>query len=75
MTQADLAVLLDKAKRITMSPGDVEAQRRSFAFGNANIENMAVTREVIAEVADRMVAEPDLDNLLPRDDQDGRDAT
>ena len=75
MTQAELAVLLDKARRITMSPGDVEAQRRSFAFGNANIENIAVTREVVAEVAERMAAEPNLDNLLPPDDQDGRNAT
>jgi hypothetical protein len=58
-----------------MSPGEVEAQRRSFAFGNANIENTAVTKEVIAEVAERMVVEPSLDNLLPRDDQDGRDST
>jgi hypothetical protein len=68
MTQIELDVLLEKAQRITMSPGDREAQRRSFAYGNANIENEAVTRRVIDEVANRLAAEPTLDNLLPQDD-------
>lgn len=47
-----------------MSIGDREQQRRSFAYGNANIENAAVTMDVIAEVADRMAKEPELNNLL-----------
>jgi hypothetical protein len=54
VTQAELTILVEKAKKIKMSPGDREQQRRSFAYGNANIENDAVTREVIDEVADGM---------------------
>jgi hypothetical protein len=46
-----------------MSQGEREQQRRSFAYGNANIENEAVTRKVIEEVADRMKREPDIDDL------------
>jgi hypothetical protein len=63
VTQAELKILLEKAKRITMSPGEREEQRRSFAYGNANIENEAVTKDVIDEVANRMVREPEIDDL------------
>lgn len=31
-----------------------EEQRRSFAFGNTNIENSDITREVVNKVADRI---------------------
>ncbi len=64
MTKAEINVLLEKAKRITMSPAEREEQRRSFAYGNANIENEAVTRDVIEEVADQMSREPGLDDLI-----------
>ncbi len=64
MTNTELTILLEKAKRITMSPGEREEQRRSFAYGNANIENEAVTKHVINEVAERMQREPDVDDLL-----------
>ncbi len=63
MTNADIAILVEKARRITMSPKELEQQRRSFAYGNANIENGAVTKDVIEEVADRMVREPEIDDL------------
>ena len=63
MTKAEITILLEKAKRITMSPGERERQRRSFAYGNANIENEAVTRDVIDEVADKMAREPEMDDL------------
>jgi len=46
-----------------MSPVEREQQRRSFAYGNANIENEAVTKDVIEEVANRMVREPEIDDL------------
>lgn len=64
MTRTELTILLEKAKRITMSTADREEQRRSFAYGNANIENEAVTKDVIAEVAERMKREPSVDDLL-----------
>lgn len=37
-----------------MTELEKENQRRSFAFGNANIENERVTRELINEVAERI---------------------
>jgi hypothetical protein len=46
-----------------MSPVEREQQRRSFAYGNANIENEAVTKDVIEEIANRMVREPEIDDL------------
>ena len=64
VTKRELTILLEKAKRITMSTADREEQRRSFAYGNANIENEAVTKDVIAEVAERMKREPSVDDLL-----------
>ena len=63
MTNTKIATLLEKAKRITMSPGEREEQRRSFAYGNANIENEAVTRDVIEEIANKMAREPEIDDL------------
>jgi hypothetical protein len=63
VTRADISILVEKARRITMSPGELEQQRRSFAYGNANIENEAVTKDVIEEVAERMAREPEIDDL------------
>ncbi|MGC2694558.1 MAG: hypothetical protein WA738_02090 [Candidatus Angelobacter sp.] len=63
MTTNEITILLERAKRITMSPVEREQQRRSFAYGNANIENEAVTKDVIEEVANRMVREPEIDDL------------
>lgn len=63
MTTHEITILLERARRITMSPGEREQQRRSFAYGNANIENEAVTKDVIEDVADRMIREPGLDDL------------
>ena len=68
MTNRDFTNLLERAKGIKMSTGDREQQRRSFAYGNANIENEAVTREVIDEVAERMAREPELNDLTSESD-------
>ena len=37
-----------------MTPKQKEEQRRSFAFGNANIENEFVTKETINEAAEKL---------------------
>ena len=50
----ELEKLLNLAKTIEMTPAELEAQRQSFAFGNANIENELVTREMVAMAADSM---------------------
>jgi hypothetical protein len=72
MTQTEFANLLEKAKGIRMSTRDHEQQRRSFAYGNANIENEAVTRDLIADVAERMAREPGLNDLISESARDDR---
>lgn len=51
----DLKKMLDAAKNAPMSNEDQEEQRRSFAYGNAHIENDRVTREMVNEAASRIV--------------------
>ncbi len=50
----ELENLINAARLVTMTPQQQEAQRRSFAFGNANIENSHVTKEVIDKAAKMM---------------------
>lgn len=49
-----LQELIEKAKSVAMSDSDKEAQRRSFAYGNAHIENEQVTKQMVDEAADRI---------------------
>jgi hypothetical protein len=49
-----LQELIEKAKSVRMSDSDREAQRRSFAYGNAHIENERVTKKMVDEAADRI---------------------
>ena len=46
----ELVKLIERAKKIEMSPQQMAEQRRSFAYGNTHIENPRVTREMIAEL-------------------------
>jgi len=46
--------LLEAAKRIKLSPEDLEEQRRSFAYGNTKIENDMITREMIDDAAEKL---------------------
>lgn len=50
----ELEKLLDAAKYRSLTPSEQELQRRSFAYGNANIENELVTRETIDEQAEKL---------------------
>lgn len=50
----DLLYLLEKSKGVEMTPSELEEQRRSFAYGNTNIENERVTRAVIDEQAEKL---------------------
>jgi len=43
----DLEKLIDAARLRDFSPSEREEQRRSFAYGNTNIENPRITRETI----------------------------
>ena len=49
-----LAVLIDKARSVKMSPEAQEEQRRSFAYGNTKIENDLITRERVNQVAEEL---------------------
>ena len=50
----DLDYLIEKAKKITMSPEQVVEQRRSFAYGNTSFENPRITREMVQEEAQKL---------------------
>ncbi|MES2326890.1 MAG: hypothetical protein V4499_06115 [Pseudomonadota bacterium] len=50
---AKLQKLIDASRNRQMTPEEQEAQRRSFAYGNAHIENERVTREMVDEAADK----------------------
>ena len=54
----DLEELIEISRRVDLSPTQKEEQRRSFAYGNANIENERVTRETIARAAEDLKAKP-----------------
>lgn len=52
----ELKQLIEAARNWKLSPREREAQRRSFAYGNAKIENPRITREMVdrqAEALDR----------------------
>lgn len=50
----ELKKLIEATKDTQMSPSELEEQRRSFAYGNANIENEFVTKEAIALAAEQL---------------------
>ena len=50
----ELNVLLDAAKHVVLTPEEKEEQRRSFAFGNTNIENPRITREMVDKEAEAL---------------------
>lgn len=53
MTMAEkLTALIERARAITMTSEQREAQRRSFAYGNTKIENDLITREMVNEEAE-----------------------
>lgn len=51
----DLEKLLEAAKYRPLTPNEQEEQRRSFAYGNANIENSRVTRQTVDREADKLL--------------------
>ena len=49
-----LQKLIDASRGRAMSEAEKEAQRRSFAYGNAHIENERVTREMVDRAAEKI---------------------
>jgi len=52
----ELKPLLDAARKVEMSPDDIEAQRVSFAYGNTKIENDRITRDTVVKAAELLKA-------------------
>ena len=52
----ELEILLAAARDRNMTPDEQEAQRRSFAYGNAHFENERVTRHTIERAAEDLKA-------------------
>ncbi len=52
-----LQALIDAARNRPFSSEECEAQRRSFAYGNAKIENDRITREMVVEQDEILKAE------------------
>ncbi|HEY2828933.1 MAG TPA: hypothetical protein VGJ88_02375 [Thermoanaerobaculia bacterium] len=50
----ELERLLQAAKYRPLTPAEQEEQRRSFAYGNAKIENDCITRETVDEQAEEL---------------------
>lgn len=50
----ELDQVIEIAKKYSMTDVEREQQRQSFAYGNANIENEFVTREMISDAAKRL---------------------
>lgn len=53
----ELNKLIDAARRHTFSDEERQAQRRSFAYGNAKIENDRITWEMVVEADERIKAD------------------
>jgi len=50
----DLELLVERARNVRMTPEQEEEQRRSFAYGNTQIENPLITRATIDEAAEKL---------------------
>jgi hypothetical protein len=49
-----LEELVIRTRKITMTSDQVREQRQSFAYGNTNIENGRITREMVAEADQKL---------------------
>jgi hypothetical protein len=47
MVRDTLQTLHDRARGVVVTPPQLRAQLRSFAFANANLSNEKVTREIV----------------------------
>lgn len=53
---SELEELLRAAKGKSLTLAEKEEQRRSFAYGNTNIENPRITRETVDQEAESLKA-------------------
>jgi hypothetical protein len=52
----ELMELVERVKNIEMTPAQLQEQRRSFAYGNTHIENERITREMVADLDEKLHA-------------------
>jgi hypothetical protein len=52
-----LLALIERARKVTMTPQDIEEQRISFAYGNTHYEDHRITRELVARYVSSLTAE------------------
>jgi hypothetical protein len=52
-----LLALIERARKVQMTPQDIEEQRISFAYGNAHYENHRITREMVARYPSTLTAD------------------
>jgi hypothetical protein len=55
----ELKRLIERARAVPLSDADAEKQRRSFAYGNTHFENSRITREMVDQEADALMAQRD----------------
>lgn len=53
----ELEELVNRARKIEMTPEQLREQRRSFAYGNTHIENERITREMVADLDAKLEAQ------------------
>jgi hypothetical protein len=53
----DLQELVERARKIEMTPEQIGEQRRSFAYGNTHIENERITRKMVDDLDSRLQAQ------------------
>jgi hypothetical protein len=49
-----LDILIERAKRVVMTPVERSEQRISFAYGNANIENESITKDMVVSLSEKI---------------------
>lgn len=59
---SELDKLLALAKQKKITPAELELQRKSFAYGNTNIENDKITRDTIERAAAKLKRETTQDD-------------
>ncbi len=53
----DLQELVERARKIEMTPEQIGEQRRSFAYGNTHIDNERITSTMVDDLDSRLQAQ------------------
>jgi len=53
--ERELAYLIEKARKVSMTEREIAEQRMSFAYGNSAFENPMITKQMVADQARKLV--------------------